>query len=686
MHGAIYDAARDRMLVFGGLDASGMRNDVWELARATGAGWRQLSPSGTPPVPRYQAAVLHDPLRDRMVVFGGHSPGALNDTWVLSLAGESAWLRLQPPGALPGFRGGHVALLDAPRDRMFVFGGTNGAQHLGDAWTLPLSGDAPWSPVTTSVAPAPRSGASGVYDAARQRAMIFGGTNATGFLNEVWSLSFAGSPVWEQQGGSPTPTARSGFAYCLDPVAREMIVHSGTVPLLTGGASINDVWALRLDGSGWRPIQPAGTLPLVGWPRVGMYDPVRHRMLVLRGIPSSDRYNDLLALRLGPSPTWDLLLSGLPAPPQRNHFSAIYDPLRDRVLMFGGAEFGVSYNDVWEIPLSAPQWIQVTTQGTPPAPRAQHSAIYDPLRDRMVVFGGTGDLFPWALHLGESPPRWARLEVTGPAPRQGHVAVHDPLLDRMIVFGGSTLTNETWELVFGPPTRWTRIPDLGVAPEPRQEFGAVYDPAASRIVIFGGVGAGSRRFADVWALTTVHTPTATVVDLEHVDARPHLVRLVWYVAGPRTAAFEAYREEPGADPVFLGRPVPDGEDRMSLEDREVRPGARYIYRLDTIELDGTRASVRVPVTVPGSPAFAVRSAVRPAGAVTIEYTLESDAPCRIEVCDVAGRLLARWTTNPGAGSHSLEWQPGTWLRAGVYLVRLVQEHRTATTRFVRFGH
>jgi hypothetical protein len=49
-HTAIYDPVRDRMLVFGGCDASlAPLNDVWALSLAGTPVWTHLAPSGTPP-------------------------------------------------------------------------------------------------------------------------------------------------------------------------------------------------------------------------------------------------------------------------------------------------------------------------------------------------------------------------------------------------------------------------------------------------------------------------------------------------------------------------------------------------------------------------------------------------------------------------------------------------------------
>jgi hypothetical protein len=80
------------MVVFGGSSTAGIVNDVWKLSHADGTGgtpaWTQVSPTGTPPVARYAHSAVYNAANNRMVVFGGGlvSGALLNDTWVLTSA------------------------------------------------------------------------------------------------------------------------------------------------------------------------------------------------------------------------------------------------------------------------------------------------------------------------------------------------------------------------------------------------------------------------------------------------------------------------------------------------------------------------------------------------------------------------------------------------------------------------
>src|SRR5207302_1256626 len=113
-----YDPTTNSMIVFGGeagLSAtSNFYNDVWVLANADGLGgtpaWTPLVPAGVPPAPRRTSVVVYDAANNRLIVFGGSEAcGKRNDVWVLSnangLGGTPVWTPLNPSGALPVVRG-----------------------------------------------------------------------------------------------------------------------------------------------------------------------------------------------------------------------------------------------------------------------------------------------------------------------------------------------------------------------------------------------------------------------------------------------------------------------------------------------------------------------------------------------------------------------------------------------------
>src|SRR5439155_1232205 len=158
---------------------------------AAGPAWSALAPAGTPPSARFYHTAIYDPLRDRMVVFGGFDGGFHNDTWALSLAGTPAWSALAPSGTPPSGRYGHTAVYDPVRDRMLVFGGNDyDGGYVNDVRVLSLAGSPVWSVLAPAgTPPSGRYEHSVIYDPVRDQMLVFGGIGNGGPLNDVWALS-----------------------------------------------------------------------------------------------------------------------------------------------------------------------------------------------------------------------------------------------------------------------------------------------------------------------------------------------------------------------------------------------------------------------------------------------------------------------------------------------------------------
>ena len=283
---------------------------------------------------------------------------------------------------------------------------------------------------------------------------------------------------WAELGG---PVARIGSSAVFDPRSGKMITFGGET---SNHTDLNDVWWLvNPDGPGlgWVQARPTGTKPA---PRVEQ--------------------------------------------------SAVYDPVNDRMTVFGGGLGNASpcANDVWVLASASgasgtPAWMQLSPSGGPPSPRLRFSAVYDPDTNNMIVFGGN-DCFStnfsdvWILSnangLGGTPT-WTELSPSGtsPGPTEDHTAVYDSDSNNMIVFGGTTGTgNEVWLLsnangTGGSPS-WSQLLPSGGPPPGRDEQVAAYDQANKRMTIYGGNSA-TESFSDSWVLSnadgTTGTPTWT---------------------------------------------------------------------------------------------------------------------------------------------------------------------------------
>jgi hypothetical protein len=139
------------MVVFGGSTAADIVNDVWVLENANGLGgipnWTQLLPTGGPPDVRGHHSAVYDAATNRMIVFGGESP-ALNDIWVLEnangLGGIPNWIQLNPApdpvsGQPPSERAAHTGVYNPATNRMVIFAGRKLCElpvPFNDVWVL----------------------------------------------------------------------------------------------------------------------------------------------------------------------------------------------------------------------------------------------------------------------------------------------------------------------------------------------------------------------------------------------------------------------------------------------------------------------------------------------------------------------------------------------------------------------
>ena len=544
-HVAVYDPARQAMIVHGGLDVdSGELGDVWTLSLGGAPAWAELTPTGGPPAARGDHAAIYDPIGDRVVFFGGRAPGKTDEVWGLSLAGTPAWNDHTPAGAAPSARAEHTAIYDPAGERMVVFGGTDyesifSATHLSDAWALSLAGTPAWGQL---VAPSPGGLAlhSAIYRPASDQMLIFGGRSpgsGSTIHNWVWAYSPSATPSWSllAPAGAP-PSPRAGHSAIYDPVRDRMIVFGGQY----GGG--NDVWELTFSGTPtWNQLAPLGTPPGVRYQHSAIYDPAGDRMLVFGGWFDPSYYNDLWQLNLAGTPTWTLLAPGGTVPAARSSHSAIYDPAGPRMLVFGGRSSTTTLGDLHTLSLSGmPTWSTLATSGTSPPATREHSAVYDALRGRMVLVAGTGSVSnrPWALDLAGAPT-WSELFPTGSLPigRAGAAAIYDPVRDRMVVHSGWRETAFEYKYFFNDAwtINWSDL--VGVPPPDRLtglQLHASPIPAMSQLAIRFSLPVAGRASLVVYDLAGRQVKVLRDGDQ---PAGPHVVH--WDLRredGPRVAA------------------------------------------------------------------------------------------------------------------------------------------------------
>lgn len=192
-----------------------------------------------------------------------------------------------------------------------------------------------------------------------------------------------------------------------------------------------------------------------------------------------------------------------------------------------------------------------------------------------------------------------------------------------------------------------------------------YDVYASRVL-------GSGEVADI--------PTAIDVSLVESRTDGKVVDLTWHL-GTRLVDPTLYRSTDATPWLPVTTLRADGTGLVHYQDAEVQPGVRYHYQLG-ISVDGQEEFYGLTsVAIPGPTSLRV-DGIWPTPVIdraSVAVTLPTSAPARLQILDLAGRVVASRDVSLGIGSHRLDLTEVGWT-PGLYLVRLIQAGQIATAR------
>ncbi len=695
-HVAVFDSLRNRVFIYDGR-ASG---EVWVLDVAAGT-WSLHAPAGTPPPARSAMAAVLDVTRDRMLIVGGElASGASPGVWALDLSGGMSWAQVACAGTEPTAPRAYSATYDPLRDRVLVLGS-------GRLWALSL-GEAPsWAQLSATGTPKD-AGYRTVYDPVRDRLIAFGRSSHVAERHNVWVLPLSVPLVWSEIVASPPMDDLEGTTAIYDPDGDQLVLMGGSDPyLLEEGGPLNVALALSLGTTPeWTRLTDWGD-PLRGRScHIGVYDSRAHRLIVHGGNADNGTLGDTWVLNLTGTPAWSAV-TGTPPGPRQGHAVAM-DTRRGRMLTFGGrTDSWCRFCDwYYYADLNAYDgvgvWSDLSTPG--PSARAFASLIYDPVRDRLILYGGMaeGALFGevWSYSFAD-PPAWSLLAPAGtaPEPRRGHTAIYDAPNDRMIVFGGNDAVgarNDVWALDLAGAGAWQELVPAGTAPSPRVGHVAMYDPLRARMVTVGPAG-------DSWALSLSGTPTwtelhpagtVTTFSAFAGDYDPVHDQLV--ILNERGALRGLSL---GESPAWLDLVVTGNHPdlfNMSLRYDRARGrmlvfggggGYAWFYQ-DVFAIQLGAAGADVPSS-PSAGATIGSAAPNPfRDATRMSFRLSAAGPFDVRLFDLAGREVRAWreTWSP-AGERELTWDGrdagGFAVPAGVYLARIEAGGQRAVRRIVR---
>ncbi len=268
-----------------------------------------------------------------------------------------------------------------------------------------------------------------VYAPATQEVLLLGGAQPRRDVGTdpdaaIWIWN---GHTWRTHPSRLPPRANEAVAY--DPERNRLVVH--------GGSDLPDeTW--EWDHQVWRPMSASG--PGARGHHAMSYDAVRKQMVLFGNndrTPSTDTWG-------WNGQSWTRLASD--GPPARGVYGIAFDAKRGVVVLFGGCcAQGVGLaGDTWE--WNSRHWTRIQTADAP-SPRFDTSMAYDPMRDRIVLFGGGVRSSSYGDTWEFDGRNWTRLDVPGPSSRNGHAMVYDPRVKAILLFGGRNATtyfNDFW--------------------------------------------------------------------------------------------------------------------------------------------------------------------------------------------------------------------------------------------------
>ncbi|CAE6429530.1 unnamed protein product [Rhizoctonia solani] len=242
------------------------------------------------------------------------------------------------------------SVVSSPSGAIYIFGGETGSGLRNDIWAIRVSGDSdlPLGPErkprhmkvtaslveTTGEKPSPRSGhnsalAGGLLVVWGGVTSIVDGKSAPPDDNSVYTLNMT-THRWTKLDIQPAPSARTRHAACI--YGNHFIVFGGR---LNSREYLNDLWRIDL----W---SPQGTLK---WEQIEL-DPWG---------------------RLPRKRAWHTMVT-----------------FREKLYVFGGANYASLYNDTWCFDMATRVWTELSCTG--PTPRAYRAAAL--VGDTVYIFGG----------------------------------------------------------------------------------------------------------------------------------------------------------------------------------------------------------------------------------------------------------------------------------------------------------
>lgn len=280
---------------------------------------------------------------------------------------------------------GYPAMIDLPGEGVLLVAGEDGpppnGKWLYDMWIFEVGGEwreiDPTCELDVCVDGVPDFVVDAfAFDSNSGLAVLVGDEGRTLTLDPATN-------TWEDRGGGG-PHGVAGAAMAYDAASGKFIVFGGLdFESLTVNA---ETWAYDLETNTWEQMAPAIS-PTAGNFHLMEYDAHSDRMILFGGGDANDRALGETWAYDYETDTWTLM-SPATSPPGRYYSAMVYDPVGDRMILYGGTDRWASatFDDTWAYDYASNEWIQIEAPG--PGVRAWHAMTYDDETQTVMLFGG----------------------------------------------------------------------------------------------------------------------------------------------------------------------------------------------------------------------------------------------------------------------------------------------------------
>lgn len=316
----LFDRALDptEVVALGQDNDSNGQSDLWQIFSME---WTEFV--GSTPSARTDHAMVFDPDRNVIVLYGGTDTSSKNDTWEFD---GTSWTNVSPTPN-PGNDSQHNLAYDKNRQVVVYVGDSTPStwEYDGSAQT--------WTPRDVTPAPSSTSAMGLVYMDSLGKVILYGGADDLGGqYHETWAWD---GVSWEQivTATQPTPFSRFGMAY---DSRRGCIVLQGGFTDASEASS--ETW--EFNGSDWAKVTTSQAPP-AGESTAMAYDSGLGAMVLCTGGTFGNYHNNTW---IYDGNDWNLASTDN-QPSARYEAKMVYDDQNDQLVFFGG--YPPHLGDTW---------------------------------------------------------------------------------------------------------------------------------------------------------------------------------------------------------------------------------------------------------------------------------------------------------------------------------------------------